>query len=51
MKIEGMSFSTKAIIETYNIRKLPNKVTFFINICLFVRDRLALKFSFLGKYL
>ncbi len=47
MEAGGMSFSTKAIIETYIIRKLHRSVPAPVNIALFLRDWLAFKFFIL----
>ncbi len=41
MKIGGMSFSTKAIVEAYNIRKLHNSLPVGINEFYFLRDWVA----------
>lgn len=41
MEVGGMSFSTKAIIETYKLRKEHHSVFAFINIFLFLRDWIA----------
>lgn len=41
MKIGGMSFSTKAIVEAYNIRKLHNSLPVGINEFYFLRDWFA----------
>lgn len=41
MKIGGMSFSTKAIVEAYNIRKLHRSLPFGINEFYFLRDWFA----------
>jgi len=49
MKVGGMSFSTKAIKETYYIRKLHNSVSPFFNVVLFIRDWLAYNFFILRK--
>lgn len=49
MKVGGMSFSTKAIIETYKLRKLHQSLPTFLNILYFVRDWLAFKFFILRK--
>lgn len=43
MKVGGMSFSTKAIIETYFIRKKHQSVSPILNILLFLRDWLGFK--------
>lgn len=43
MKVGGMSFSTKAIIETYLIRKRHQSVSPMFNILLFLRDWLGFK--------
>lgn len=44
MKVGGMSFSTKAIKETYNIRKKHRSVPALLNVALFVRDWAAFEF-------
>lgn len=51
MKVGGMSFSTNAIIETYNIRNLHHSVSNLHNILLFAKDWLAFKFFILRKKL
>lgn len=43
MKVGGMSFSTKAIIETYFIRKEHHSVSSLFNLLLFLRDWLGFK--------
>lgn len=43
MQVGGMSFSTKAIIETYSIRKKHQSVSPMLNILLFLRDWLGFK--------
>lgn len=49
MKVGGMSFSTKAIIEAYKIRKLHHSLPFGINELFFLRDWAAFKFFILRK--
>lgn len=49
MQIGGMSFSTKAILETYKIRKLHNSVPSIINYILFLRDYIAFKLFIFRK--
>lgn len=44
MKVGGMSFSTKAIVETYKLRQLHKSVPSLLNKLLFIRDWLAYKF-------
>lgn len=44
MQIGGMSFSTKAIKETYAIRKKHHSVNSAMNIVLFIRDCLGFKY-------
>lgn len=51
MKVGGMSFSTKAIVETYKIRKLHHSLPRIVNMLLFVRDWCAFKFFILRKTL
>ena len=51
MKVGGMSFSTKAIVETYKLRKLHKSVPAVLNEFLFVRDWLAYKFFVFRKSL
>lgn len=43
MTIGGMSFSTKAIVETYKIRKLHHSLPSLLNLFFFVRDVIAFK--------
>lgn len=49
MKIGGMSFSTKAIIEVYKIRKFHHSVSSLSNIVLFLRDWIAYKVFIIRK--
>lgn len=49
MKVGGMSFSTKAIIEAYKIRKLHHSLPIFVNELFFLRDWLAYKFFIIRK--
>ncbi len=49
MEVGGMSFSTKAIKETYRLRKQHNSVSNFYNAFLFVRDWIAFKLFILRK--
>lgn len=49
MKVGGMSFSTKAIIETYKLRKLHHSLPTLLNILYFLRDWLAFKFFIFRK--
>lgn len=51
MAVGGMSFSTKAIIETYKIRKLHHSLPTTINMLFFLRDWLAFKFFIFRKSL
>ncbi len=51
MKVGGMSFSTKAIIESYKIRRLHRSLPALMNMLYFVRDWLAFKFFILRKTL
>lgn len=51
MKVGGMSFSTKAIIEAYKIRKLHHSLPFIINELYFLRDWIAFKFFIFRKIL
>lgn len=44
MTVGGMSFSTKAIVESYKIRKLHHSLPSMGNILFFFRDWLAFKF-------
>jgi len=50
MKVGGMSFSAKAIIETFKIRSKHNSVNLYLNILLFMRDYLAFNFFRLRKF-
>lgn len=43
MKVGGISFSTKAIVETYKIRKRHHSLPFMVNEIAFLRDWLAYK--------
>ena len=49
MQIGGMSFSTKAIIETYKIRKKHSSCSPLLNQILFIRDYLTFKVFILRK--
>lgn len=49
MAVGGMSFSTKAILETYKIRKLHHSLPLVINMLYFMRDWLAYRFFILRK--
>lgn len=49
MTVGGMSFSTKAIVEAYKIRKLHHSLPPVINECFFLRDWLAYKIFILRK--
>ncbi len=49
MEVGGMSFSTKAIVEAYNIRKLHHSIPPILNIVIFFRDWLAFKFFIFRK--
>ena len=49
MTVGGMSFSTKAIIESYKIRKLHHSLPYLGNILFFLRDWLAFKFFIFRK--
>lgn len=51
MKVGGMSFSTKAIVETYRIRRLNNSLPLGINELFFLRDWFAYKCFKLRKAL
>jgi len=51
MKIGGMSFTSKAIVETYKIRRLHHSIPNVANECLFIRDWLAFKFFVFRKSL
>lgn len=51
MKVGGMSFTTQAIKETYQIRKLHCTVSPIHNCILFLRDWLAYKFFIMRKTL
>lgn len=43
MKVGGMSFSTRALKEVYQIRKQHHTVSAFMNVYLYLRDLLAFK--------
>lgn len=49
MKVGGMSFSSKAIIETYKIRKLHNSIPIIVNELVLVKDYIAFKLFSLRK--
>lgn len=49
MKVGGMSFLTKAIVEAYQIRRLHHSLPFIINEFYFLRDWAAYKFFILRK--
>lgn len=49
MTVGGMSFSTKAIIESYKIRKLHHSLPSFINKLYFLRDWIAFKLFIFRK--
>lgn len=51
MKVGGMSFSTKAIKECYEIRKLHNTIFPFFNLFLYCRDYFAFKVFKFRKFL
>lgn len=51
MRVGGMSFSTKAIVEVFKIRKKNKSVNPVLNTLLFVRYWLAFKFFILRKTL
>jgi acetyltransferase-like isoleucine patch superfamily enzyme len=51
MKVGGMSFSTRAIVETYKIRKLHHSLPIVMNELSFLRDWLAFKFFIFRKTL
>lgn len=51
MKVGGMSFSTKAIIEAYKIRKLHHSLPLIVNELYLLRDWLAFKFFIVRKSL
>jgi glycosyltransferase involved in cell wall biosynthesis len=51
MKIGGMSFSTPAVIEAYQIRKLHHTVSWIDNVLLLARDWLAFKCFVIRKSL
>ena len=51
MKVGGMSFSTKAIIEAYKIRKLHHSLPLIVNELYFLRDWGAFKFFIVRKML
>ena len=49
MKVGGMSFSTKAIVEVYKIRHLHHTLPFIVNELYFLRDWVAYKFFIFRK--
>lgn len=49
MKVGGMSFSTKAIVEIYKIRRLHHSLPFIVNELYFLRDWAAYKFFIFRK--
>ena len=49
MKVGGMSFSTKAIVEVYKIRHLHHTLPFIVNELYFLRDWAAYKFFIFRK--
>jgi acetyltransferase-like isoleucine patch superfamily enzyme len=49
MKVGGMSFSSRAIVETYKIRKLHHSLPFLLNELFFLRDWFAYKFFVFRK--
>jgi len=49
MKVGGMSFSTKAVLETYKLRKLHNSIPLVLNWMLFLKDWLAYKLFIIRK--
>lgn len=51
MQVGGMSFSVKAIIETYYIRKKHKSISTLLNCLLFVRDWVAFKLFIIRKKL
>lgn len=51
MKVGGMSFSTRAVKETFLIRKLHHSVPALVNYLLFIRDWAAFKFFIFRKTL
>lgn len=51
MKVGGMSFSTKAIVEAYKIRKLHHSLPLIVNELYFLRDWAAYKFFVFRKML
>lgn len=51
MEVGGMSFSIKAIRETYNIRKLHHSIPIVTNLLLLIRDIVAYKFFIFRKSL
>lgn len=51
MTVGGMSFSTKAIVESYKIRKLHHSLPSFINKIFFLRDWVAFKLFIFRKSL
>lgn len=50
MKVGGMSFSTRAIKQCYEIRKLHNSISPISNVILFLRDYFAFKFFKFRKW-
>lgn len=50
MKVGGMSFTVRAIKESYEIRKLHNTVSPFLNRMLFCKDYIAFKLFKLRKF-
>lgn len=51
MKVGGMSFSVRAIKESYEIRKLHKTLPFFLNRLMFFRDYFAYKLFKFRKFL
>lgn len=49
MKVGGMSFSTKAIVEAYKIRKKHHSIPYLINVIVFVKDWIGFKLFILRK--
>lgn len=49
MKVGGMSFSTKAIVETFMIRKKHHSVPYLYNYLLFIRDWVLFAFFIIRK--
>lgn len=49
MTVGGMSFSTKAIIETYKIRELHHSLPSIVNKLLFIKDWIAFKLFIFRK--